>query len=265
MGACVVKKSVLRVDSLDMLVPSIRRFGWAVVALLSGCFAELASESSTNDSSSAQSCEAGALGCECYGNGSCDPTLECVAEISMCVPADCTAGSAGCVCDQADCEAGSVCTDGLCVAMADTSTGSDNGSGGTTADMQTESTGDEPDGSSTGDDPGSSTGNTNASAESSDDAETGSVACDAQSCGVCVGCVAEPAGDCSVAAQQCDQEPGCAAAAVCLVSCGAKGLCLDACCDGISGAAAAAAVMLNGCRADQCAAACVDYNIGQCL
>lgn len=262
-----------RMEPVDMSSSLFTRLGLLALVLGAGCFAEFAPEGSpaaTVDPTAEQSCTPGALACDCYGNGTCDPELECVAEISTCVPAGCTAGSRHCVCDGGACDGELTCDAGLCVEVDSASSGgggSEDTAGAASSEGPSATTdgesGELPDGTESSS--GSESGPTSVSGSDSDtDAETGEVACGEQTCGECVVCAVQQAAGCAGAAEQCEDAVGCQSAAACLASCGVKGLCLDDCCDGLSPAAVDAALTLNACRADTCAAACGDYNIGQC-
>jgi hypothetical protein len=244
--------------------------GFAAALLLGGCFAELGLDGTGEPE---PMCELGQAACGCYGNGSCDPGLRCVAEIQMCVPADCQAGSPQCTCTpEGTCFDGFSCAGGVCVDpwpqsdTASSETGTDDVT--TTTAAPTTGTTDDSIGDVTTDagesttlpDPDTGTGETTTSTTTE-----GGPVCSDEPCGVCVDCVSEPGEACAGEAQACNDEFGCAAAAICLRGCGVKGLCLDECCGGsTSNAAADKAMALNACRANACAFACIDYNDGLC-
>lgn len=250
-----------------MLAPLFTR-SWLALVMVSGCFSEAGALDEGGDTTSSQTCSAGAIGCACYGNSTCDVGLACVAALDVCVPMDCTPGSLQCVCDDGGCEGALVCTDGVC-AQAMPGTASSDPSGDPSGDPSSsthvadESTDSGTSSDPTGSDPADSSSSGSAEGSTLDD--TGVVDCGALACAECVVCVAGPDAACTEAAVQCGEEVGCEAAAACLASCGVNGLCLDDCCAQATPMAASAAMALNACRHDECAAACGgDYNIGQC-
>ena len=62
-------------------------------------------------------CPTGGPGCPCTSQGACDPMLECVDMIGVCVvPNDCAIGSPGCECTQGgSCDEGFICMEQICV------------------------------------------------------------------------------------------------------------------------------------------------------
>lgn len=255
-----------------MFVSSCHRFLSLAVVLVSGCFAELTTDGEP-DPTSEQFCVPGTVACACYGNGTCDPDLECVAEISACVPAGCTPGMLQCTCDGELCAEDLECNSGLCVEPestgssgepdTDSTTGSSDASSTSGSPTSSPSTTEEPSTTSP-DTTSSSTSESESDSNTESESDSGDPACNEMSCGACVQCVATPEGDCADEAADCTANAGCEAAAVCLASCGAKGFCFDDCCEDKTAPAIAAALALNVCRADRCATTCGDYNIGTC-
>lgn len=240
--------------------------GFAAALLLGGCFAELGLDGTGEPE---PMCELGSVACGCYGNESCDPGLRCVTEISTCVPADCVEGTEQCTCtSEGTCDQGFSCAGGVCVdPWPQSGTGSSDSSSGDVPDESTGSptTNTQESTSSVTTDSGPTT--TMPGEETGHDESTtteGMAACTEEDCGVCVDCVADDGQACAAEASACDSEFGCTEAALCLRSCGVKGLCLDNCCEGSSNAAATKAVALDACRANACAGSCVDYNDGLC-
>jgi hypothetical protein len=259
-----------RSDTALMFAPSCHRFLALAALFVSGCFAELSGDP---DPTSEQSCIPGTVACQCYGNGTCDPELECVPEISACVPMNCVAGTEQCICDAGACAQDLECLEGLCIQSASESSSSgepDDETTGTSSDPSS-SSGNPTSSPSTTEDPSTSTTvdpstSTTSESESESDTETdsGDPACHEMTCGDCVQCVTTQGNDCEDEAAACTANVGCGVAAQCLANCNLKGLCFDNCCEGVSPAAAAAAIALNACRADRCATTCNDYVFGQC-
>ena len=250
-----------------MFVSSCHRFLSLAVVLVSGCFAELITDGEP-DPTSEQSCIPGSVACACYGNGTCDADLECVAEIPACVPAGCAPGTLQCTCDGELCAEDLECNAGLCVEPTSTSGGGETDTDSTSSGDPSATGGSPTSSPSTTEDPSTTSPDPSSSSTSDSDAESesdsGDPACNEMLCGACVQCVAMPGGDCEAEAAECTANPGCQAAAVCLASCGVKGFCFDDCCADKTAQAIAAALALNVCRADRCAAICGDYNLGLC-
>ncbi len=241
---------------------------WLALVVVSGCFSEAgALDDGGGETTAAQMCDAGGLGCACYGNASCDAGLACVAALDVCVPADCEPGSLQCVCDDDGCGGVLACIGGVCVEMMpSTASGGPSGdpsgdpSDGTQAADVSSSAGSSGDATSAESEGSSSSG----SAEGESTGDTGTTACGELECNECPLCAAEPAGDCGALSAACDDLPGCEAAAACLMNCGVSGICFDDCCADASPAAASAAMALDTCRADQCTLTCGEYHSGQC-
>jgi len=251
---------------MDMLASRLTRFS-LVLTLLGGCFSEVGSTPTPSDTdpTTPQMCTAGALGCVCYGNGSCDAELECAASIDMCVPADCEPRSHHCVCDAGNCRDALMCIDGLCLEPGDDATAGDATVGSSPASTTvTDATADEStsQGASAS---ASGWGESTDGTTSESTTETVPPDCEALSCGECVSCVAQPDAPCAEEAVACEAVQGCMNAAGCLVSCAVDGFCLDACCEGLSSAIVAAAATLNICRGDACIDQCDnDYLLMDC-
>lgn len=219
------------------------------------CFVEQPELSVTGGEDPQPTCTPGSASCPCYGNGTCDAGLACAGP-DVCVPMGCVPGHAMCVCGEQGCDASLECVAGVCASPSSDEAGS--------------SSGDEPDAESSSDgtaagssESGSSSGGSSDGGGSSSEGE-GTPACDELGCGACVDCVADGNGSCAAQADSCEQLAGCPAAAACLATCGVDGLCIDPCCEGLAPAAVAAAMALDACREDACAATCTDYNHGLC-
>jgi hypothetical protein len=226
-----------------------------LLLLAAACFVEQPEFAVTGDDDPGPTCAPGSAGCGCYGNGTCDAGLACAGP-DVCVPMGCVPGHAMCVCGEAGCDAALVCVAGVCASPSTDEPGSSSSDGGD------ESGAGEVTSAGSSESGGSSEGSSEGGGSSSE-GETPPV-CDAQDCGACVDCVADGEGSCAPQAESCDQLAGCPAAAACLATCGVDGLCLDPCCEGLAPAAVAAALALDACREDACAATCSDYNHGQC-
>jgi hypothetical protein len=232
---------------------------------VSACFTEQAlddtglAESTSGDGG----CTPGALGCDCYGNATCDPMLECAAPTGTCVPTGCAPGEVHCLCDHDSCEEPLLCVAGICAAPSDSSGGTDSSSGSadTSSGASTVTTTADSSGDAT------SAGPTSTDAdETGSSSDTGSlVVCDDLDCEACVDCVIEDGQPCAALAETCEGAPGCDGAAACMAYCGVTGLCLDDCCAMASPGARAAALALNECRSSSCATACFDYQAPVCV
>ena len=76
---------------------------------------------------SASACDPGELGCDCYGNGTCDSGLTCVAD--ECV--ECSEGALNCECyGNGTCDDGLVCAADTCVDEGTSGAGGQGGAGG---------------------------------------------------------------------------------------------------------------------------------------
>ena len=70
----------------------------------------------TGGSAGQAPCPTGGPGCPCTSQGACDPNLECVAMLNVCVlPDGCPTGDAGCECTAGgSCDEGFLCREGVC-------------------------------------------------------------------------------------------------------------------------------------------------------
>jgi hypothetical protein len=235
--------------------------------LLGGCFTEVGVEPGDGGQTSGSSCIEGAVGCECYGNETCDPGLACETELGRCIPEDCTPGEAACVCAGGRCDAPSECNSGICETPGADDDGDDggpstqsaSGSDGTSASTATSA-----DDTGTGDDV-STAGSTTSSGPDPDTTDSGEPACDELNvCGPCFECVDLPAGSCGEAHGACMDVGGCMTAVSCLTECGLTGVCFEPCCEGLSGAQVEAVNALLFCRTDHCTSSCSRFEIPTC-
>ncbi len=237
-----------------------------LAATAAGCFSEAPIDDGPSVTSDSGGCAAGGLGCECYGNGTCDPSLECAPQTNSCVPADCELGHVHCLCDNESCVEPLLCVAGICAAPSDSS-GVESSSGmpaDTSAGEVTATTSDPDTSGSVGPTTSEPTSDTSSSDEST--GEPPVVCEDLDMCADCAECIAEPEQFCAPQADACGGTEGCNAAAACMMTCGTGGLCLDNCCEGLDAATVALALALNDCRADQCAAGpCNDYQDPVCF
>lgn len=241
-----------------------------LLAISAGCFSEPA-ESETGS----PSCDPGSFGCECLG-GVCEPDLECT-PTNVCIPEDCTPGTAVCECDaQGQCNSGLECTGNVCFPSGGTSVGTDTeGSSmsatstlSTTTDGTTTTSTTEPDDTGTTESVDSST-TEDATSTTLDPSTTGDpVVCnDAPSpnkaaCEDCFACTHDV--DCDTQFTACEAAPGCQTIASCMEVCAISGLCPE-CCDGHSQAAVDAAMALQTCRQDACIGnSCESYANNSC-
>ncbi|MBC8069265.1 MAG: hypothetical protein IAG13_13095 [Deltaproteobacteria bacterium] len=222
--------------------------------------------SSTGGTSGGE-CTLGALGCDCYGNATCDSMLECAMPAGVCVPAGCEPGQVHCFCDQDSCDEPLLCVAGICAAPSD-STGSSEAS---TASPDTSGGPSSSTASSTGtvdstSDVTSDPSTTSSESSEGSSSETGpAVVCDELACTECVDCAITDEQDCGPAYDTCEATPGCPFIAVCMATCSFDGLCLDDCCDGETGAAVAAAHAVNECQTEVCApSSCSDLQSLNC-
>jgi hypothetical protein len=226
-------------------------------ASAAACFSEAPIDDNPVSTSDDGGCTPGSLSCECYGNGTCDPALECAPETSTCVPAGCELGEVHCLCDHGSCDDPLLCIAGMCAAPSDSS-GSADSFTSTNADGSS---------SSVGGSESSDSGSTGvATSQSASESEGGSsstteapIDCASLECGDCVYCVTDAGGPCADEADACGGATGCGDAAECMVECGALGLCGSNCCAAIDSATQDLALMVNQCRADQCAMPCGGY------
>src|SRR5689334_13146898 len=79
------------------------------------CFSEepFVDSGTPGSSTGGGDCTPGALGCDCYGNATCDPMLECAAPSNVCVPAGCEPGQVHCLCDNDSCDEPLLCVAGI--------------------------------------------------------------------------------------------------------------------------------------------------------
>lgn len=237
-----------------------------LAAGLSACFTEqpFADTGMIGSSSDGGTdCNAGALGCACYGNDTCDPMLECAAPTGTCVPAGCELGQVHCLCDNDSCDGPLVCVAGICAAPSDSSddgsssVSPDTSAGPSSSTASTEGSSDE-----TGPDP-VTTSVDDTSGETSSESGPG-IVCDDLACGDCAECVVEDGQACAALYDACEGMEACPPIASCMAYCGTTGLCLDDCCAGEPGGAIAAAIAVNNCRQDACPTSCVDYQNPVC-
>ena len=91
---------------------------FALSMTVAACFSDgplVSDESGGSTTTGEPVCNAGAVTCPCYGNGTCDAGLTCQPDVVLCIPEDCTPGTLNCTCDQGGCvAAGTECIDGLC-------------------------------------------------------------------------------------------------------------------------------------------------------
>jgi hypothetical protein len=230
-----------------------------LLAISAGCFSEPA-ESETGS----PSCDPGSFGCECLG-GVCEPDLECT-PTNVCIPEDCTPGTAVCECDaQGQCNSGLECTGNVCFPSGGTSVGTDTeGSSmsatstlSTTTDGTTTTSTTEPDNTGTTESVDSSTTEDPTGQETSSSTTDGPLSCGQQniSCSECFTCA--NTNDCIAEFDECGSIDGCLIAANCIEEC-ANGVCFMDCCAGESLAFRDAAEALHSCRADTCIVAPCD-------
>lgn len=238
-----------------------------LVALgLAGCFSEAGIDPVEQDPTGGPACIDGAVGCACYGNGSCDPGLQCEAELQRCIPEGCTPGAAACVCAAGECDAPNECKDGLCAAPGTQDDGDDDG--GTSG---------QPSGSDEGpvatstvvDDTGSDDASTGVAGTSTGvepgTSDSGGPVCDDEAaCEPCFECADASAGACGGAQEACMGVTGCMTAVACLTECGLYGTCFEPCCEGLGPAQVDAINALLLCRTDHCTSSCARLEIPTC-
>ena len=86
----------------------------SLIVWSTGCFDDPAANDTSNDGSGTEgeACPDGSAGCACYGNGTCDADLECIAD--TCKLPECVPGSLNCDCYEGVCFTGLLCMDGVC-------------------------------------------------------------------------------------------------------------------------------------------------------
>jgi hypothetical protein len=232
--------------------------GWIAACAVwgSACFTEPSADDPS--ATTGDVCEIGGLGCECFGNGTCDPGLACDPNALRCVPEGCNAGQLACACTPAgECDGSLLCAAGICESPdAGATTGGATDGGPVTTDATDADT-------TAGSTTRSGDTTTSSTASATDDAteDTGAAMCDALACEPCLGCAdAEPL-DCDALYGTCDGVGGCVTIANCMRDCGLTGLCFDGCCDGMSPGAISAAIDLALCRSDSCSNACSRYDL----
>ncbi len=243
--------------SLMSLASTTRNvFAAMLLAISAGCFTEPA-ESETGS----PTCDQGSFGCECLG-GVCEPDLVCT-PTNVCIPEDCTPGTAICECDaQGQCGAMLECVGNVCFPPGGTTVGSETegtslSDTSTTSGTNTTSTATtDPDDTGTTEAVDSSTTEDPTNSDTSSSTSTGDPAdCnDAERpgelpCAECFECTHES--DCEVQSSDCGSVPGCVTVASCMQTCAISGLCPN-CCGGHSQEAIDAAVALQTCRQDAC-------------
>ena len=229
-----------------------------LLAITAGCFTEPA-ESETGS----PVCDPGSFGCECLA-GVCEPDLECTPS-NVCIPEDCTPGTAVCECDaQGLCGAMLECIGNVCRPPDGTTVGTETES--TSVSSTSTSTSTSTTSSSTTESDESTTESVDSSTTQDPTGETSSsttgepVVCDSpdDTCHACFDCTHDA--DCSVPYDSCDAIPGCLVAAACMRDCAIDGLCFDNCCEGAAQSLVDAATALHTCREDACiGAACDSY------
>jgi hypothetical protein len=233
-----------------------------LAASAAACFSESPIDDNPMSTSDDGGCTPGSLSCECYGNGTCDPALECAPETSTCVPAGCELGEVHCLCDHGSCDEPLLCIAGMCAAPSDSS-----GSSDSFTSTNAEGSSSSADGSESSD--GGSTGVATTQSESESEGGSSSttespVDCTALDCDECVYCVVEPGQPCADEADACGDAAGCGGAAECMVQCGALGLCEPNCCTGLDAPTQDLAHAVNQCRRDTCAVPCGGYVEATC-
>ena len=223
----------------------------ALIALLAGCFTE-PDEGTTTGSS----CDPGSFGCECLG-GVCEPDLECTAS-NVCIPEDCTPGTAICGCDaQGRCGPGLECTNAVCVPTGGTSVGTSDTEGTSTSTSTST-----PPTTSTTDGSDSTTESVDTSTTdhetSTGPSETTGMPMECNdrgtppsriACNECFACTHNE--ECEAAFLACEDVLGCPTIASCMRTCAVSGLCSN-CCSGETQQAVVAAELLQACREDAC-------------
>lgn len=209
-------------------------------------------------------CDPGSFGCECL-SGVCEPDLECT-PTNVCIPEDCTPGTAVCECDaQGQCGAMLECVGNVCFPPGGTSVGSETEStsvSSTTSSTDTTSTTStvttSPDDTSTTESVDSSTTEVDTTSGPSETTDTpiecdnpdGSGATTKASCQTCFGCTNTI--DCSTVHSECEELDTCLQVAGCLADCSTTSVCFVDCCDGIDAGVVDAALALDTCRRDAC-------------
>ena len=217
--------------SLHLRFVSLLGFAFAM-GLSTGCFKDGGGEG--EDSGETGTCSEGSMGCDCYGNGTCDVGLTC--SQSVCVPEGCDEGSLDCNCyGNQSCDTGLMCTDGVCRpedsgetgTTTDTSTSDTSTSDTSTSDTSTSDT-------STSDTSTSDTDTGESSSESVSTSiststsigETGQMVCDELGdCSNCFLCATEF--ECAELWNECDND--CQAYVDCVLMCNGNGDCWTQC------------------------------------
>lgn len=184
-------------------------------AAASGCFAD-APPLDESTSGGEVECPAGARGCACNGNGTCDEALECAALVDLCVPAGCNPGAKGCVCAGIECLAGLACTGGVCLEPSTSSTLDDGAHDGSDGAASTTTTTDPLD----DDDDSTST-----AATTQDVGTSGASGCADGGCDACQACIDEhlATGACTPPSTACTR--GCQQLRACMDDGGGTGAC----------------------------------------
>lgn len=236
-------------------------------ATAAACFTEAPIDEDPAATSEGGSCTPGALGCECYGNGTCDPALECAAATGTCVPAGCSLGEVHCLCDHGSCDEPLLCIAGMCAAPSDSSGSADDSSTDSpTTTNDPSSTTHATTSSATSDPSTSTTGESEESDSGSSSTTEGLGDCSELSCDACIDCTTEPGQPCDDEADACVGAPGCGEAAELMLGCAEFGFgCAnDSCADADPGAKVLAQA-LHQCRVDQCTTPCGALNQPMCL
>lgn len=180
-------------------------------ALIGGCFKD------TGGAEGSGGCPEGTMGCACYGNGTCDASLEC--REGACVPVGCTAGSEDCVCVDGECLGDLACTDGVCTPPSG-GTGETGDTGTTTDETGTTDTSTTTDATQTGPNDTSTTDPTDTMGSSSVSTDTTTMggSCDEQ--GDCLGCIeCEAEAECAEQWAACEQADACMEYVQCALEC----------------------------------------------
>src|SRR5690349_23056029 len=216
-GVCCMRRGTFRVverSGRPGEVTSMRSVCATIASLLfaataGACFTEAPIDEDPAATSEGGSCTPGALGCECYGNGTCDPALECAAATGTCVPAGCSLGEVHCLCDHGSCDEPLLCIAGMCAAPSDSSgTADDSSTDSPTTTNDASSTTNATTSSPTSDPSTSETGETEESERGSSSTTEGLGDCSELSCDACIDCTTEPGQPCDDEADACVGAPG---------------------------------------------------------
>ncbi|HWB79235.1 MAG TPA: hypothetical protein VG755_29945 [Nannocystaceae bacterium] len=236
-------------------------------ATATACFTEAPIDDDPTATSEGGTCTPGALGCECYGNGTCDPALECAAATGTCVPAGCSLGEVHCLCDHGSCDEPLLCIAGMCAAPSDSSGTADDSStdSPSTTNAETSTTNTTTTTASTSD-PSTSTGESEESESESSSTTEGLPDCGELMCDACIDCVSDRGQPCDDETDACVGAPGCGEAAELMLGCAEFGFdCDENSCAGANETAKDLAQALHQCRVDQCTTPCGALNQPMCV